>query len=134
KHQLILDVRAKGSVETNIYLQIPLTPSPARHLAYSLNVMERMVCQNIWDDIIMDFLGYDDPADEFRIRGTLYPLWRFRHMETRRRKLPVTVVLWSKRYTDLFFVGYGLRELFILIKKYTHPHLAFVNIHTCVTI
>ncbi|KAA3670428.1 uncharacterized protein DEA37_0006453 [Paragonimus westermani] len=59
----------------------------------------------------MDYLGYDDPADEFRTRGTLYPLWRFRHMETRRRKLPVTVVLWSKRYTDLFYVGYGLRTL-----------------------
>ncbi|VDP88591.1 unnamed protein product [Echinostoma caproni] len=72
-----------------------------------MRVMERMICQNCLDDILIDFHSWNDPADEVREQGSLYPLWRFKHPGSRQKRLPVTSIRWSTRYADLFYVGYG---------------------------
>lgn len=72
--------------------------------------MERMYCQNRMDNITQDFSYWDDPADDHREQGSLYPLWRFTFPAIHQRKLSVTALQWSKRYTDMFYVGYGPSE------------------------
>ena len=63
-------------------------------LALAAKVLERMVNQNTFDDIAMDFKYWDDASDQFKAHeGTLLPLWKFTN--ERARKKSVTSVAWS---------------------------------------
>lgn len=69
-------------------------------------IVERMVNQNNFDDVAQDFKYWEDPSDEYRDpEGTLLPLWKFSHDKA--KKLAVTALCWSPKYTDLFGVGLG---------------------------
>ncbi|XP_076240760.1 dynein intermediate chain 2, ciliary [Calliopsis andreniformis] len=68
--------------------------------------LERMVNQNIFDDISQDYRYWDDPSDEFKDgEGSLLPLWRFSYEKT--KKHDVTDLCFNGRYYDLFAVSYG---------------------------
>ncbi|VDP85529.1 unnamed protein product [Echinostoma caproni] len=74
--------------------------------AQPIKIVERMINQNTHDEIAQDFKYYEDPSDEFRDQhGTLLPLWMFTFEKS--KKLAVTALCWSPRYTDLFAVGHG---------------------------
>ncbi|CAL8085872.1 unnamed protein product [Calicophoron daubneyi] len=74
--------------------------------AQPIKIVERMINQNTHDEIAQDFKYYEDPSDEFRDQmGTLLPLWMFSFEKAKR--LAVTALCWSPRYTDLFAVGHG---------------------------
>uniref|UniRef100_A0A8C2X668 Dynein axonemal intermediate chain 1 n=1 Tax=Cyclopterus lumpus TaxID=8103 RepID=A0A8C2X668_CYCLU len=69
-------------------------------------ILERMVTQNIFDDIAKDFKYFEDASDEFRDqKGTLLPLWKFQYDQA--KGLSVTALCWNKKYQDLFAVGMG---------------------------
>lgn len=69
-------------------------------------ILERMINQNMFDDILQDFRYYEDPSDEFRNpEGTLLPLWKFQYQEI--KKMCVTDIKWNPRYFDLFAVSFG---------------------------
>ncbi|XP_043249584.1 dynein intermediate chain 2, ciliary [Colletes gigas] len=68
--------------------------------------LERMVNQNIFDDIAQDYRYWDDPSDEFKNEeGSLLPLWKFSYEKT--KKHDVTDLCFNGRYYDLFAVSYG---------------------------
>ncbi|XP_076223686.1 dynein intermediate chain 2, ciliary isoform X1 [Nomia melanderi] len=68
--------------------------------------LERMVNQNIFDDIAQDYRYWDDPSDEFKDgEGSLLPLWKFSYEKT--KKHDVTGLCFNGRYYDLFAVSYG---------------------------
>lgn len=70
------------------------------------NILDRMICQNIYDDISQDYRYYEDPSDEYRREeGTLLPLWKFCYEKT--KKLTVTEIQWNPQYYDLFAVTFG---------------------------
>lgn len=72
-------------------------------------IVERIVNQNIFDDIAQDYRYYEDPSDDFREEeGTLLPLWRFFYEKT--KKLSVTDICFNTNYYDLFAVCFGSRE------------------------
>uniref|UniRef100_A0A8B9TWY9 Dynein axonemal intermediate chain 1 n=1 Tax=Anas platyrhynchos TaxID=8839 RepID=A0A8B9TWY9_ANAPL len=75
-------------------------------ISKAAKIMERMVNQNIFDDIAQDFKYFEDASDEYRDqKGTLLPLWKFQYDKTKR--LAVTAISWNPKYKDLFAVGYG---------------------------
>ncbi|KAK4328086.1 hypothetical protein Pmani_001559 [Petrolisthes manimaculis] len=75
-------------------------------LGRAVKVVERMVTQNIYDDISQDFRYWEDGSDEFRpLEGSLLPLWKFHH--DRSRCLVLADVCWSPHYTDLFAAAYS---------------------------
>ncbi|XP_055698577.1 dynein intermediate chain 2, ciliary isoform X1 [Phlebotomus papatasi] len=72
----------------------------------SWQILERMVNQNIYDEIAQDYRYWEDPSDEFREEeGTLLPLWKFSYEKT--KKLSVTDVCFNTLYYDLFAVCFG---------------------------
>lgn len=72
-------------------------------------IVERIVNQNIFDDIAQDYRYYEDPSDDFREEeGTLLPLWRFFYEKT--KKMSVTDICFNTNYYDLFAVCFGSRE------------------------
>ncbi|KAF6775766.1 hypothetical protein AHF37_04881 [Paragonimus kellicotti] len=90
--------------------------------AQPIKIVERMINQNTHDEIAQDFKYYEDPSDEFRDQaGTLLPMWMFTF--ERAKKLAVTALCWSPKYSDLFAVGHGsydfLKQLNGLICFYT---------------
>lgn len=69
-------------------------------------VLERMVNQNIFDEIAHDYRYYEDPSDEFRDDdGTLLPLWKFTYDKC--KKMSVTDICLNTHYFDLFAVTFG---------------------------
>lgn len=71
-------------------------------------ILERMVNQNIFDEIAQDYRYWEDPSDEFREEeGTLLPLWKFSYEKT--KKLNITDICFTNYY-DLFAVCYGSCE------------------------
>ena len=58
--------------------------------------------------LCLDFKYYDDPADDFKDKGSLLPLWRFRYDKA--RKVGVTTLCWNPLYNDLFAVAHGSCE------------------------
>ncbi|XP_053911238.1 dynein axonemal intermediate chain 1 isoform X2 [Cuculus canorus] len=75
-------------------------------ISKAAKITERMVNQNIFDDIAEDFKYFEDESDEFRgQQGTLLPLWKFQCDKT--KKLAVTAISWNPKYKDLIAVGYG---------------------------
>uniref|UniRef100_A0A8C9EQQ5 Dynein axonemal intermediate chain 1 n=1 Tax=Pavo cristatus TaxID=9049 RepID=A0A8C9EQQ5_PAVCR len=72
-------------------------------ISNAAKIMERMVNQNVFDDIAQDFKYFEDASDEYRDqRGTLLPLWKFQYDKTKR--LAVTAISWNPKYKDLFAV------------------------------
>ena len=75
------------------------------------NIIDRMICQNLFDDISQDYKYYEDPSDEYRPEeGTLLPLWKFCYEKT--KKLTVTEIQWNPQYYDLFGVTFGSCKIF----------------------
>ncbi|XP_031620811.1 dynein intermediate chain 2, ciliary [Contarinia nasturtii] len=69
-------------------------------------ILERMINQNIFDEIALDYRYYEDPSDEFREEeGTLLPLWKFQYEKT--KKMNVTDICFNTMYYDLFAVCFG---------------------------
>lgn len=65
-------------------------------LALAAKVLERMVNQNTYDDISMDFKYWDDASDQFKTHeGTLLPLWKFSNERARRKA--VTAIAWNPK-------------------------------------
>lgn len=78
----------------------------SQRMGNALKKIERMLNQNVDDEIFQDFKYWDDTSDAFRDgEGSLLPLWRF-HTERSKRK-QVTALAWNPKYPDLFSVGYG---------------------------
>ncbi|XP_015109774.1 dynein intermediate chain 2, ciliary [Diachasma alloeum] len=68
--------------------------------------LERMVNQNIFDEIAQDYRYWNDPSDEFKDgEGSLLPLWKFQYEKT--KKHDVTSMCFNARYYDLFAVSFG---------------------------
>lgn len=69
-------------------------------------ILERMINQNIFDDIAQDYRYWEDPSDEFREEeGTLLPLWKFSYDKT--KKMNVTDLCFNTFYYDLYAVCFG---------------------------
>nr|XP_045620090.1 dynein axonemal intermediate chain 1-like [Procambarus clarkii] len=76
-------------------------------LATVATVLERMVTQNIYDDIAQDLRYWEDGSDEFHpLLGSLLPLWRFRP-DQQCRRLTLADVSWSPIHPDIFAAAYA---------------------------
>ncbi|XP_068109164.1 dynein axonemal intermediate chain 1 isoform X2 [Hyperolius riggenbachi] len=99
----------KKDEELQTRRKLPTTESQSDDIGKvvkSSKIMERMVNQNMFDDITQDFKYFEDVADEFREQeGTLLPLWKFQYDKAKR--LAVTALCWNPKYKDLFAVGHG---------------------------
>ncbi|GAA51025.1 dynein intermediate chain 1 axonemal [Clonorchis sinensis] len=121
--------------ESTFQMNSSAQPENVKNLVYNLRVLERMVCQNQLDDILMDYVVWNDPADEYRQHGSLYPLWRIKHTEVRARHLPVSCIEWSNSYMDLLYIGYGSSRsqkmggaiLLFSLKNTTYPEYIIVT-------
>ena len=83
----------------------------SQKMLLSAKIIERMVTQNIYSDIVYDFKYWEDRSDDFKDQeGTLYPLWQFKF--DRKESMDVTCLCWNHLYTDLFAVGYGSYDLY----------------------
>ncbi|XP_063874202.1 dynein intermediate chain 2, ciliary-like [Scylla paramamosain] len=68
-------------------------------------VVERMVTQNIYDDISQDFKYWEDGSDEYHpLQGSLLPLWKFRPEIC--RNFIVSDLCCSPVFPDLFAAAY----------------------------
>ena len=102
---------------------------------HSVKIVDRMVSQNLFEDVAMDFKYWEDVADTYRPgEGTLLPLWRFTSEKAKRRQ--VTAICWSPQYDDLFAVGYGSYEFLkqtsgliciFSLKNPTSPEFSFTT-------
>ena len=71
-----------------------------------LRKMERIVNQNAYEDIALDFKYWEDKSDLVKdTEGSLLPLWEFRYDKT--SNMPVTCIAWHSVYHDFFVVGHG---------------------------
>lgn len=62
-------------------------------MARATKVLERMVNQNTYDEIALDFKYWEDASDSFREgEGTLLPLWKFYNDRAKRKH--VTALCW----------------------------------------
>ncbi|XP_013137600.1 PREDICTED: dynein intermediate chain 2, ciliary [Papilio polytes] len=78
----------------------------AQRIREAWAILERLVNQNIYDDIAQDYRYWDDPSDEFREgMGSLLPLWRVQFEPMRSHA--VCDMQWNPHYQDLFAVAYG---------------------------
>ena len=78
----------------------------SKPMASSLKIMERLVNQNTYDEILQDYKYYEDISDNYKdADGTLLPLWKFANEKVKKKH--VTSMCWNHEYTDLFAVGYG---------------------------
>ncbi|XP_059060753.1 dynein intermediate chain 2, ciliary [Achroia grisella] len=78
----------------------------AQRIREAWAILERLVNQNIYDDIAQDYRYWDDPSDEFREgMGSLLPLWKFQFDPMRSHA--VCDIQWNPHYQDLFAVAYG---------------------------
>jgi dynein intermediate chain 1 len=75
-------------------------------LKKSLKIMERVMIQNFYSPIYVDYKYWVDEADNQHI--TVLPLWRIYYYKTNKKQ--VTSICWNPRYRDLFAVGYGSYE------------------------
>ncbi|TRY67482.1 hypothetical protein TCAL_05969 [Tigriopus californicus] len=77
-----------------------------RNMLKAAKILERMVNQNTYNDIALDFKYWEDASDEFReTEGTLLPLWKFNFEKA--RDMEITCLCWNPCYTDLFAASYG---------------------------
>ncbi|XP_063611130.1 uncharacterized protein LOC134784877 [Penaeus indicus] len=72
--------------------------------------LERMVSQNIFDEVTQDYKYWEDSSDEYRnLEGSLLPLWRFPCEGG--RALVVADICWSPVYHDLFAAAYTAESI-----------------------
>ncbi|XP_014477799.1 PREDICTED: dynein intermediate chain 2, ciliary isoform X2 [Dinoponera quadriceps] len=91
------DVKKKVQIETS---------AMTHRMLQAAKTLERMVNQNIFDDISQDYRYWDDPSDEFKDgEGSLLPLWKFSYEKT--KKHDITDMCFNSRYYDLFAVAFG---------------------------
>ncbi|XP_014772140.1 dynein intermediate chain 2, ciliary [Octopus bimaculoides] len=77
----------------------------------AIMMMERMVNQNIFDEITNDYRYYEDESDEFHVSyGTMLPLWKFSYHKT--LGFSVTSLCWNNRYSDFFAASFGSYNVF----------------------
>ncbi|GAB1606688.1 dynein intermediate chain 2, ciliary-like [Argonauta hians] len=77
----------------------------------TVNIMDRLVNQNIYNVLSQDYRYYEDEADDLHVSyGSLLPLWEFSHRKT--LGLSVTAVCWNPRYSDFFACGFGSYSMF----------------------
>ncbi|XP_044009131.1 dynein intermediate chain 2, ciliary isoform X2 [Aphidius gifuensis] len=77
-----------------------------QRMLQAAKTLERMVNQNIFDEIAQDYRYWNDPSDEFKDgEGSLLPLWKFQYDKT--KKHDVTDLCFNARYYDLFAVAFG---------------------------
>ncbi|PNW75678.1 hypothetical protein CHLRE_12g536550v5 [Chlamydomonas reinhardtii] len=122
---------AAGAAHAAKNEHVPTLQSPT--LMHSLGTLDRMVNQNMYEEVAMDFKYWDDASDAFRPgEGSLLPLWRFVSDKSKRRQ--VTSICWNPLYDDMFAVGYGsyefLKQASGLINIYSlknpsHPEYTF---------
>lgn len=115
------DMKKKAQMETT---------AMTNRMLQAAKTLERMVNQNIFDDIsqgrllilssiksqcqvyisslLLDYRYWDDPSDEFKDgEGSLLPLWKFSYEKT--KKHDITDMCFNSRYYDLFAVAFGSR-------------------------
>ncbi|KAL6255258.1 hypothetical protein P5V15_013596 [Pogonomyrmex californicus] len=91
------DVKKKAQMESS---------AMTNRMLQAAKTLERMVNQNIFDDISQDYRYWDDPSDEFKDgEGSLLPLWKFSYEKT--KKHDITDMCFNSRYYDLFAVAFG---------------------------
>ncbi|XP_042858693.1 dynein axonemal intermediate chain 1-like [Penaeus japonicus] len=84
----------------------PAEPLDLPGLPRVAKVLERMVAQNIYDDIAQDFKFWEDASDEYHpLEGSLLPLWKFKYENS--KSLLVSDICWSPVYADLFAISYS---------------------------
>ncbi|XP_047469113.1 dynein intermediate chain 2, ciliary-like [Penaeus chinensis] len=77
-----------------------------QELLPAAKVVERMVNQNVQDEVVQDYKYWEDASDEFHpLEGSLLPLWKFTCDAS--RVCLVTDVCWSFLCDDLFAAGYA---------------------------
>jgi dynein intermediate chain 1 len=83
-----------------------------RKMIRCARILERIVNQNNFSDIALDFRFYEDQADDAREtnEGTLLPLWKF--VFEKAGQLEVTALCWTPAYNDLFAVAFGSYNLY----------------------
>lgn len=70
-------------------------------MSRAVQVLERTVNQNSFNDIAQDFKYWDDASDQFREgEGTLLPLWKF--YPEKAKKKHVTSISWNPQYLVRF--------------------------------
>lgn len=81
----------------------------SKEMKTAMHLMGRMISQNMFNHLILDFKYWEDQSDQFRQgEGTLLPLWHdpsFRNPSMKRKH--VTALCWNPRHVDMFAVGYG---------------------------
>jgi len=102
-------------------------------MSRSLKIIERMVMQNFYDEITMDYKYWNDDADAYKEgEGSLLPLWKFYNDRARRKH--VTAMCWNKHYPDMFAAGYGSYDFLkqgsgliccFTLKNPSHPEYCF---------
>ncbi|XP_037780175.1 dynein intermediate chain 2, ciliary-like [Penaeus monodon] len=95
----------------------------------AIMTLERMVNQNIFDDVTQDYKYWEDISDEHRnLEGSLLPLWKFTCDGA--RLFVVSDICWSPFYHDLFIAAYMSEKPGIVIsdKDYKILYIAVVRI------
>eukprot|EP00658_Telonema_sp_P-2_P076548 TRINITY_DN6722_c0_g1_i2.p1 TRINITY_DN6722_c0_g1~~TRINITY_DN6722_c0_g1_i2.p1 ORF type:complete len:650 (-),score=214.82 TRINITY_DN6722_c0_g1_i2:158-2107(-) len=102
-------------------------------MSRSLKIIERMVMQNFYDEITMDYKYWNDDADAYKEgEGSLLPLWKFYNDRARRKH--VTALSWNSHYPDMFAAGYGSYDFLkqgagliccFTLKNPSHPEYCF---------
>jgi len=102
-------------------------------MSRSLKIIERMVMQNFYDEITMDYKYWNDDADAYKEgEGSLLPLWKFYNDRARRKH--VTAMCWNVHYPDMFAAGYGSYDFLkqgsgliccFTLKNPSHPEYCF---------
>jgi len=102
-------------------------------MSRSLKIIERMVMQNFYDEITMDYKYWNDDADAYKEgEGSLLPLWKFYNDRARRKH--VTALCWNTHYPDMFAAGYGSYDFLkqgsgliccFTLKNPSHPEYCF---------
>lgn len=71
-----------------------------------LRKMERIVNQNAYEDVALDFKYWEDRSDLVKdAEGSLLPLWEIKYDKS--HMIPVNCILWHPIYHDMFVVGHG---------------------------
>ncbi|KOB71777.1 Dynein intermediate chain 2, ciliary [Operophtera brumata] len=97
----------------------------AQRIREAWAILERLVNQNVYDDIAQDFRYWDDPSDEFREgMGSVLPLWKFQYEPMRNHA--VCDLQWNPHYQDLFAEKTGCLCLYS-IKNPAYPEYAVVT-------
>lgn len=68
-------------------------------------LVERMINQNINEELLEDFKFWEDESDKYKEEGSLLPLWKFSNEKTHKKH--VTGICWNPHFHDLFAVSYG---------------------------